>query len=653
MNWTSEQDAVLDHPPDAHAVVRAAPGAGKTTILVGRVHRLIASGVDPARIRVVMFNKSIRETFAERLLADGNMHASFVAVTTFDALGLAVLRAAQDRCLLSKPLVVESDLTQQLARQVFRLHSRGYADNDFKDAEEIERAVGFWKAHLATPATARFIDPLYVQAYREFEALRRDSPNLRVGFEDLVATAVAVLRAYPQEQLLPPIDHLLVDEFQDVNPGRVELMRLLVHEGTSVMVVGDEDQGINEWCGAHYRYFRDFAEIFSHRPTRNYRLSRTFRFGSGLAVPATRLIAHNVERAPGVIDGGGKLGRVAVVTDVVTEVQKLLAAGTTASDIAVLYRGRIQGAATLAGLIGSGVPMHTEDMATFRAGIGPKTALAYLRAATSTAPIGMDEAWSIAYSAKRYLRKEAFARQVNELGSLGFRTLCRHRGVAIRSGQEGYVATSLDALARLLDQAGRAATAADALGVLETEITENLVGRLPSPNEQNAALQCVKALRIFLRAARVSPADASTAVAGIEVRRGQEASGCVRACTIHAAKGLEWRHVFLPNLAEDMCPAAQHGSIPGTSEHPEGVPQSPWIEQERRIFYVGVTRAMETCTLHAPEPTGKSEPSRFIGELLGIPVAPSRRKPFGSATPYSALRPLTQFWRNPEQWDLD
>lgn len=632
MNWTIEQDAVLDHDPSAHAVVRAAPGAGKTTILVGRVHRLIASGVDPARIRVVMFNKSIRETFAERLLADGDMRASFVAVTTFDALGLEVLRAARDRSLLSKPLTVEPDLTQQIARQVFRLHARGYNDNDFKDAEEIERAVGFWKAHLITPHFARLpANPLFVDAYREFEALRRDAPTLRVGFEDLVATAVAVLRAHPGTPLLPVIDHLLVDEFQDVNPGRVELIRQLVHPGTSIMVVGDEDQGINEWCGAHHRYFRDFATIFSHRPTQQYRLSRTFRFGPDLAKPASRLIAHNVERAPGIVDGGGAKGHVTTVTDVTAEVRKLLAAGTAPSDIAVLYRGRVQGSATLAALVGAGVPVNTEDIGLFRGGIGPRTALSYLRAATGDAPIGMDEAWSLAYSPKRYLRKEAFARQVEELGSLGFRALCRHRGVAIRSGQEGFVATSLDRLASLLDRAGRAATAAEALVLLEPEITENLIGRLQSVNEQNAAIQCVTALRAFLRNAGVAPKDADLAVAGIDARRGQEVGECVRVCTIHAAKGLEWRHVFLPNLAEDMCPAAEHGSVPGTVEHPDGVPQSPWIEQERRIFYVGVTRAIEACYLHAPERIGKAEPSRFIAELLGLPAIPSRRKPFGAA----------------------
>ena len=645
MNWTTEQEAVLDHPQDSHAVVRAAPGAGKTTLLVGRVHRLIAAGVDPARIRVVMFNKAIRETFIERLLAEGNMYASFVTVTTFDALGLEVLRAARDRNLLSKPLQVESDLTTQLARQVFRLHMRGYNENDFKDAEEIERAVGFWKAHLITPHFARFpTNPEFVTAYREFEALRRDAPTLRVGFEDMVGTAVAVLRAHPG--VLGPVDHLLVDEFQDVNPGRVELMRLLIHETTSVMVVGDEDQGINEWCGAHHRYFRDFPQLFPHRPTHQYRLSRTFRFGSDLAQSATRLIAHNVERAPGVIDGGGKMGRVVLTINTLAEVQKLLAAGVPGSDIAVLYRGRVQGSATLAALIGAGVPMNTEDIGLFRGGIGPKTALAYLRAATGTAPIGFEEAWSLAYSAKRYLRKEAFLRQVEELGALGFRAICRHRGVAIRSGQEGYVATSLDRLAQILDRAGRAATAADALSLLAPEIADNLTGRLPSVSEQNAALQCVEALYIFLQEARVTPEAASEAVAGIDARRGLEEGSCVRACTIHAAKGLEWHHVFLPNLVEDMCPAAQHGNIPGTVEHPNGVPQSPWVEQERRIFYVGVTRGIETVYLQAPAPSVKTRPSRFVAELFGNAQPPA----ITVAPPFRKLAPLvSSFARKPGQ----
>ena len=156
----------------------------------------------------------------------------------------------------------------------------------------------------------------------------------------------------------------------------------------------------------------------------------------------------------------------------------------------------------------------------------------------------------------------------------------------------------------------------------------------------------MEALYIFLQEARVTPEAASEAVAGIDARRGLEEGSCVRACTIHAAKGLEWHHVFLPNLVEDMCPAAQHGNIPGTVEHPNGVPQSPWVEQERRIFYVGVTRGIETVYLQAPAPSVKTRPSRFVAELFGNAQPPA----ITVAPPFRKLAPLvSSFARKPGQ----
>jgi superfamily I DNA/RNA helicase len=94
--------------------------------------------------------------------------------------------------------------------------------------------------------------------------------------------------------------------------------------------------------------------------------------------------------------------------------------------------------------------------------------------------------------------------------------------------------------------------------------------------------------------------------------------------TIHKAKGMEWPCVVLPGLVEGACPSEQRGVIPGSREAPDGVPQSPWIEQERRIFYVGLTRAAQQVLLHAPGP----RPSRFAAEALAVASAPAvkRRK---------------------------
>ncbi|MSP54015.1 MAG: ATP-dependent helicase [Myxococcales bacterium] len=609
MIWTDDQEAVLAHPADAHAVVRSAPGAGKTTTLVGRVQRLVET-VEPRVVRVVMFNKAVQETFVERL------GVRAVRVSTFDALAFEVLRVAERQAILSRPLEVRPELTTWLARDVFRGHREA-----FDDPDEIERAVAFWKGHLVSPSRAAFpSNPALVEAYRQFEERRLAGDTLRLGFEDMVYTAVGVLRKHPR--LLGRIDHLLIDEFQDVNPGRVELVQRLIHEGTSLMVVGDEDQGINEWCGGHPRYFRTFADMFTKLPTLEYRLSRTFRFGPELAEAATRMIAFNTERSPGTIDGGGSAGRLQLVADVGVTVRQLLRDGTTPSDIAVLYRGRTQGAGVLAAMIGDGIPLHTEDVSLLRVGRGPELALGYLRAATTEAAVAFDEAWMVAFAPERYIQKEAFTAQVRRLGRKGLRAVVRDRAVAMECGQGPGGLRSLAELARLLEAMGRCATAAAALDLLllDVDVDEQIRARLKSDREQDTAIACFHALHALLRGSGVSPRDAEASVAAIDAQRGCPLGQCVRACTIHKAKGLEWKHVLLPGLTEGACPAEERGQVVGTTDEPGGIAQSPWIEQERRIFYVAVTRAIEVCYLHAPG----DNPSRFVEELS--PSRPAQLK---------------------------
>ncbi|MDP2309904.1 MAG: ATP-dependent helicase [Pseudomonadota bacterium] len=611
MEWTPEQRAVIDHPLDAHAVVRAVPGAGKTTTLVGRVARLCEQGVDPARIRVVMYNKAIQEHFVSRLGAAG---VEGVRVTTFDALGHEVLRVAM-RHGLTRPMEFEPDATVRWARAIWPQHR-----DRIESADEIAAAVGFWKAHLVSPARAAFpSEPAFVAAYTELEALRVRDGVVRIAFEDMVRTAVGVLGLHPR--LLGPVDHVLVDEFQDVNPGRVELIRRLAHAQTTILAVGDEDQGVNEWCGAHPRYFRDFAETFPWLPTLTYPLTRSFRFGKVLAAAANGVIRHNTARAPVTVVGGGQTpGRVTEVPDVAVAVVGLFAAGCSPNEIAVLYRGRTQGASALAALAAAGVPMRTDDIGLLTRGRGPDLALAYLRYATTDAPVTFDEVWSVVWAPDRYIQKEAFGKQVAKHGARGLRAVLQDRALAAELGQGRGALNALTELYRLLDSMGRASTASAALDRLlaEVDIEAQLKARLRSEKDQELAIATFHAVHALLRGLKVRPADAVTALLALDPTFGARPDQCVWVSTIHKAKGLEWRCVVLPGLIEGACPAERRGHDPGTLTEPDGIAQSPWIEQERRIFYVGLTRAIDHVILHAPT----DAPSRFVAEAKGAPWPP-------------------------------
>lgn len=605
MDWTEEQRAVIAHPLDAHAVVRAVPGAGKTTTLVGRVQHLVAAGVPPERIRVVMFNRLIQDHFAERLAKLGIVG---VHVQTFDALGRAVLVAANNQRVTSRRYLFHVE--HRWGRQVWQSYRE-----DFDSPEEIENGVRFWKAHLVPVSKAAFpSEPALVAAYRDWEALRVDGDVMYIGYEDMVSTAVALLRRFPG--LLPRVDHFLIDELQDVNPGRVELVRLLSHPATTVMGVGDEDQGINEWCGAHPRYFHDYEATFPGLPTRAYTLSTSFRFGPTLARAANNLIANNAGRHLLTITGGGRTeGVVQHIEDVAAAVTGLLDTGWEARDIAVLYRGRSQGAASLAALVGAGIPVQTEDASLLSKGPGPGLALGYLRYATSNAPITFEEVWPIVQAPDRYIQKEAFQRQVARDGKRGLKAVLAERTFAESAGQNRGALTAMAELKATLEKMGRSPTAGAALELLTdvVDIEAQLTNRLRSEKDQETAIASFYAVTTLLEGLGVTPADAAQALEDLDVTRGAPMERRVLASTIHKVKGLEWRCVVLPGLIEGACPAEQRGAVPGTLEEPKGVPQSPWMEQERRVFYVGLTRASERVLLQA----SADSPSRFVQELLG------------------------------------
>jgi DNA helicase-2/ATP-dependent DNA helicase PcrA len=239
-----------------------------------------------------------------------------------------------------------------------------------------------------------------------------------------------------------------------------------------------------------------------------------------------------------------------------------------------------------------------------------------LKFATSDAPVTMAEAWPVVFAPDRYIRKDAFADQVRLRGEGGLKAVLADRELAVTAGQGPGAVRSLVELARLLDRMGSAKTAAAALDrfVADVDVDEQLRARLRSEKEQDLAIAAFHAVHALLRGLGVAPADAAAALEALDVRGGRPPEQCVWVSTIHKAKGLEWRTVLLPELSEGACPAVQRGSVPGTVDEPAGVPQSPWIEQERRIFYVGLTRAVDQVLLHAPDATR----SRFVTEAEGL-----------------------------------
>lgn len=287
--------------------------------------------------------------------------------------------------------------------------------------------------------------------------------------------------------------------------------------------------------------------------------------------------------------------------------------------------------------------METEDLDFVRKGRGPELALAYLRFATSDAPVEFDEAWSVVFAPDRYIRKEAFAAQIRKLGRRGLRAVLANTKAAREADQPRGAIETMAELADLLTRMSRCKTAGAALDLLtaETDIPAQLAGRKRSEAELEQAVAAFEAVHTLLDGLAVEPAAAAHALATLDPRAGQPPERCVWVSTIHKAKGKEWRTVLLPRLLEGLCPSERQEQVLGTTESPQGIDQTDQLEQERRIFYVGLTRAAETVYLEVPP----HAPSRFVAEIEPPKPAASRparpEKP-GASRPAKREKPIVR-----------
>lgn len=257
MTPTAEQQAVIHAPLDCHIKVEATAGSGKSTTMVERVDYLIrVKGISPSVIRVVMYNTKAAEQFRAKLEKKG---LTAVTTTTFHALALHIVNWATERNLLPRlTLLSDEREVKQLLRQAIRtveaatkppkLTGKGSRKNQLPDLPKLDEdmathSITTWKAMLTMPEHAKHTtEHRYVMVYEEFEKLR--AQRKARTFDDLITDAITLLLSSPVAQAshVDQIEHLIIDEFQDVNFARLIMMNLLAGNRAKVTVVGDASQ---------------------------------------------------------------------------------------------------------------------------------------------------------------------------------------------------------------------------------------------------------------------------------------------------------------------------------------------------------------------------------------------------------------------------
>ncbi len=621
---TEEQAAIVAHNAGP-ALVFAVAGAGKTTAMTYRIERLVREGIFPASaILATSFSKASVQDIKTAL---GRWpHCAGVSVQTLHAVGLGILRLAQRRGL-GREFNLGSDDEGSDSRllgltlgQAWREKVSYAAELDALDRPDFLNYVGVMKANLWYPDLSALDLPLdalaqtaqapappgfgwYPALYGLYEKVRVSEQILT--FDDMLLSAWECLHKYPEvlAEARRRFACVLVDEFQDVNKVQSEILDLLTFPHRSYMAIGDDDQTIYEWRGADPGYILSFAQRYN---AAKYFIHDNFRSHAAPLALANAVIARNRRREPKKLSltrGFGGSLTVHEETSPETQGQNLarlvksaLEQGRQASEIAVLVRLYAQTPPLEQGLLEAGIPYKVVGSSPFYARPEVKTLLDYVRLAR--VEDGWPQRWAqIANKPARYLSRvfcDEITRTVTRGVSLPNALMAAAKDAP--SHQAARLGDLADTLHWLRD-ASDTLPAGAALTLLDKKIgyVEFLRRSSGFPETGQARAANVEA---FLRYAHHLPTltallahlDALEA-AGV----GSSRSDGVALLTVFRAKGLQWPTVFVPDCNQGI--------------FPYGGPDE--LEEERRLFYVALTRTQSDLHLHLV----KTElPSQFLVE---------------------------------------
>jgi len=643
---------------DSPLLVLAGAGSGKTRVITQKIAYLIQQcGISPSRIAAVTFtNKAARE-MKERVgkLLQGK-ETRGLRVSTFHTLGLDIIRR-ELKTLGYKSGFSIFDAADSAALMRELLRKEAGADDLEK---EMQRQISAWKNAFITPeqALASAADPMDHSAALLYASYNRHLKAFNaVDFDDLIMLPVLLFEQHPEvlEKWQNRIHYLLVDEYQDTNATQYRLVKLLVGVRGALTVVGDDDQSIYAWRGAQPENLallsRDFPGL------KVIKLEQNYRSMGRILKSANQLIANN----PHVFDkklwselGYGDPLRVINCADEKDEALKVASAilhhrfqrNTPFSEFAILYRGNHQSRVFEQALREHKIPYTISGGNSFFAYTEVKDIMAYLRLLVNPDD---DTAFLRVVNTPR---REIGASTVEKLGAYA-----THRGISLfaASFELGLKAQinerahgRLNRFVHWLVDIGDRARRGDPVQAMRDLIRDidyqswlNDTSRDLKQAERR--MENIESLIAWVHRMAEDPENASDDLTEIvakmalmdilERQNEDEAGDTVRLMTLHAAKGLEFPHVFLVGMEEELLP------------HRVSIEEDN-IEEERRLAYVGITRAQRTLTMTLATRRRRAgelvrcEPSRFLAELpeddltwegKGIEVSKEERQERGKA----------------------
>ncbi|MDZ7825502.1 MAG: UvrD-helicase domain-containing protein [Gammaproteobacteria bacterium] len=632
------------NPPQQQAVrqvegpllVLAGAGSGKTRVITEKIaHLLRSSALEPEQVFAVTFTNRAAREMSERVVQTVGRAGSRVSISTFHRLGLRILRENPTAAgLRSGFSIFDAGDADSLIKELLRIHFGG--DADAKALRELGRAamnaISAWKNDLCPPETA--LETAGTGVERTQAAVYADYVNHlaasnAVDFDDLILRPVEILRDSPQWRATwqARVRYLLVDEYQDTNGCQYELIRLLTGERGAFTVVGDDDQSIYAWRGARPDNLITLARDFPALEV--VKLEQNYRSRSSILRSANALIGHNPhlfekrlwsERGPGdpvrivqVADDEAEADRIA---GEILQMQTRLRADW--GDFAVIYRSNYQVRQLELRLQALKIPYRVSGGGSFFDRGEIRDSLAYFRLLVNPDDDGAllrvinVPRRQIGAATLSALQRIAGRRRCALLRAMDDATLAAEAGGSAARRLTGF-AGWLAGMRNRLRQPGR--SPAEVLRDLLDEVDYRGWLERHSGEPERARVRWAN-IELLLRAIgrRSAEGDApeevlrSLVLDDMQDDEDEPGPHQVQLLTLHASKGLEFPNVWIMGMEEGLLP---HRNC--TTEEQ--------IHEERRLAYVGITRAQERLTLtHTRKRRSRgeslaSEPSRFLDEL--------------------------------------
>lgn len=657
---TAQREAVS--APVSPVLVLAGAGSGKTRVLVHRIAWLIqVENVSPYSILAVTFTNKAAAEMRGRIEALLQVPVTGMWVGTFHGLAHRLLRLHWQEAKLPQNFqILDSDDQLRLVKRIIRgleLDESRWPPRQAQWFINARKDEGIRPESMED--TGDIVNRQLIRIYTAYQAACERAGV--VDFAELLLRSLEVIRDNPHllAHYRERFRHILVDEFQDTNTLQYAWLRLIAGDRTPVFAVGDDDQSIYGWRGAKIEHIQQFSRDFL--TAQLVRLEQNYRSTGNILGAANALIAHNDGRMGKNLwtdDSDGELIELYTAFNehdearyVASKIRRWVDMGNPRSDVAVLYRSNAQSRVFEENFISSQIPYRVYGGLRFFERAEIKDALGYLRLVSNP-----DDDTS-------------FERVVNQPPrGIGARTLeiirdvARENNVSLAKaatdlvnagGLSGRAANAVRAFFTLLDEL-KTATLGLSLHESVEHINEHSGLKEHYAKEKGEKAQTrldnldelVTAARGFVYDAEVedddapdmNPLDAFLAHAVLESGEGQGDAweDCVQMMTLHSAKGLEFPLVFLVGMEEGLFPHQMSLEEPGR------------LEEERRLCYVGITRARQqlvlTCAerrrLHGTD--RYNLPSQFIGEIPGDLMQEVRPKPPATTPAFTSPPRYTQ-----------